>query len=485
MSTDQELAAASAGLTNNLPGMNIFGAGRSTMAVLPEMMQLGEVMRMRADQTKDAYAIRGLDRAEQSAFAEADEFGAFQEHLKSTAGMSDIDRAKANQNALISNPKWTANPFIKDSLSQLDQSGASLLSARKNELEVKQVEQGMWAAGIEESMREEAVKTARINSRTALKQAEDGAVEYDAKVEQGQFDNALSLSEALHSSGMGQKAKERVAVLADRFGADPVDQARVRGISKIVGSFSRAPAVARVYAAELTPYQEVYNQMKSDGLAVDPTDPNQTPQSIAASFDQAMSNVGKTGARLEDQSKMLARITEAKAAMMVLANHVSLANTAEAEFVAGLEEKMKDSSPGGKQALREFTVEWGVKAGEFSGIYKQQMEEHALKLKTEEEQLKQDDVRSKIAARVSGATAAEARIVLQEYGFVFKASQNKSAQIASVLKAILPDEISEEDGVIDIEAYEQKAREIVEANDATPLVPDVSKKLPGTNDALD
>jgi hypothetical protein len=419
MSVDQQLDAASAGLTNNLPGMNIFGAGRSTMAVLPEMMQLGDVMRMRADQTKDAYSIRGLERAEQSAFAEADQFGLFQEHVKSTAEMDPTSQAKANRDFLNRHPEALTNSFIKDSLATQEAINSGVIKSRQDELAEAQVASGLLDVEQDKRTRREREQTATLQASTALQKAKIDASALQVMIDNNELEQAGKLGQALgRTGGLDQIVKEDMMILGERFAQNPVNVGLKNGIANIAFSFSKANSIAESYNQELSEHSSTIDFLGKNKIDVSP---GRTPEELAAGFAAARELAGKQTNPIDALNK----INRLEAATTKFGGFISQAKLREEAFRNDLAGVMEGgNSPEALEKARELIMRWTMKSAAFDGTLNQIIERDTMRLDNRKKQLELDSKTSSIMNSEKRLTIAEKALALRQAGVRFAANES-------------------------------------------------------------
>ena len=460
MSVDQQLDAASAGLTNNLPGMNIFGAGRSTMAVLPEMMQLGEVMRMRADQTKDAYAIRSLDRAEQSAFAEADQFGAFQDHVATTAQMDPTAQAKANRDFLARNPAALGNAFIKDAMAMQGSVNDSVLNSRKNELEEAQVESGLMDMAQDRRTRRDREAAATLQASTALQKAKVDASALQVMIDTGELEQAGKLGAALgRTGGLDQKVKEDMMILGERLSQNPANSGLKSGIAGIASAFSKANSIAESYNQELGEHAPMKELLGKNGIDVSP---GRTPEELASAFAAARALADKQ----PDPGKANGMIDRLEAATTKLGGFVSQAKLMEEAFKADLAGVMEGGdSPEAQTRASEMVKRWYMKSASFEGTLNQQLERDATRLESRKKQLEIDSKVSSIMNSKERLTIAQQALALRREGIRIAANQSEEAKKLQAFNYL-----KEKAGFIDEEpeAQAEAINQLLQALDSLP-----------------
>lgn len=459
MNFDQQLDVASAGLTNNLPGMNIFGAGRSTMAVLPEMMQLGEVMRMRADQTKDAYAIRGLERSEQSAFAEADQFGLFQEHVKSTAEMDPTSQAKANRDFLARNPEALTNSFIKDSLATQEALNAGVLKTRQNQLAEAQVESGLLDMEQDKRTRREREQAATLRASTELQKAKFDDAALKSMMDSNELDQVGKLGQALgRTGGLDQKTKEDAMILGERLGRDPADAGLRSGIAGIASAFSKANSIAESYNQERSEHSATIDFLGKNKIDVNPS---RTPEELAAAFTAARELANLQPNPVDANSK----IDQLEAATTRLSGFISQAKSMEEAFKTDLAGVMEGGdTPEAKAKAREFIYRWQMKSSSFDGTLNQMIERDSTRLESRKKEL---EIQSKVSSIMNSEkrlTLAQTALALRQAGIRFAANESLEAKKLKVFGIVSEREGAPTDS-------QELAKEVDELLNALEIVP--------------
>ena len=125
-----DLDSASLGLRYNDPSDSIFTAGKAAMGVLPEMMQLGEVMKSRAALNDSSMEKRRLIGVDQSAVEDQGVFDAYAKDLDQLAGITDpAQRAQALADMNQKDPRRMLNKDVQESMRVLREADKSVTDA--------------------------------------------------------------------------------------------------------------------------------------------------------------------------------------------------------------------------------------------------------------------------------------------------------------------------------------------------------------------
>ena len=156
----------------NASGASYLAQGYANMDVLPDQLALADMLQRRQQLSMNSRRGRKEQADEDTAAANQEEFDGYSGFVRGTAGMNELDRAKAFRDRSISNPSELNNDLINKSRVVMLAGDRSVLEAKENTLRSRQVDLGMRAVEYDESNWDEQQKLKDMTFSNARKQAE-------------------------------------------------------------------------------------------------------------------------------------------------------------------------------------------------------------------------------------------------------------------------------------------------------------------------
>lgn len=124
-------------------GASYLAQGYANMDVLPEQLALADMLQRRQSLSMKSREGRRMQRDEDMAAAEQDEFDGYSNFVRGTAGMNETDRAAALRDRALNNPSELNNPLINKSRVVVAAGDRAVLEAKQNTLEAKRMDLDM------------------------------------------------------------------------------------------------------------------------------------------------------------------------------------------------------------------------------------------------------------------------------------------------------------------------------------------------------
>lgn len=342
------------------------------MAMLPEMMQLGQLREMRQGLDQNDYQLRQSGREEQAAFTEADEFGQFEEFAKSTAQMNAPEQAQAFEGYLKSNPSMATNKRVTGTIGALGGASRGRIQAMQDQaLEMDLNEQ----EGLRDINKERNTIAAKLGLDQA-KAAQDG---FQATVDSGQFETAEGFGNYLGTSGdaIGMKSKKQAALMADRLNQNPANKGLVVGLGRVIAGFGKADGLIKSYSAEMEGHKKTMDLLGSEEFGVD-LDPAQDPEAFKASFDKAIQIAN--GQKNPASKKAIIEAATAASQFNGIASQSLL-------LKGQFEKELESVDQNDPQAMRDFITGWSVLSGSLNGTVDKDTQARASRFALEDQKL--------------------------------------------------------------------------------------------------
>ncbi len=381
----------------------MFGAADAGAAVLPELMQLGDVMKMRAKQERDGYELRKLERDETSDIDEADEFQSFSDRLLSAKDGTPAERAQAAQDWLAENPAAAGNSMISDAIKGHANAASATSAYRKDELDRKKSESDERDLLFSESTRPEREEVSRLASKNALTRAKSEDAAFKSQLEGGAFNDMNKLGEMIgRSRGLDAGSQESLYVLGSRFQGD-ANKGMLQGVVNMIHGFSKASDLEESYRSELSNYDGIIKGLEKNGVKLDPSMP---AADLAVGFDKARKLVGTNPNAIKNLDALQSSMSVANATMGEIGKmrEALMADLPKIEALSSKPETMDQA--------KEMMLKWNLRASKFTGLQDAEIERRTRQIETQERGLKLKKLVGEIAGAESNAKLAEGRAKL-------------------------------------------------------------------------
>lgn len=246
-----QLDSASVGLPD-APGLSVFTAGQSASALMPEMMQLGTVMKMRAGLNQDARQIRILEAADLDKRDEQAEFDAFGSHLSSLQGKTPEQIAQANQDYLTANPSALRNKAVMESLKGVQDMNDSLTRTKQNALTNRMTDSAGKDLDFKDSQREYDEEAAANQTALKLEESRIALQAHKNLMNNAELEGGQKMGAALgQARQLPQDVAEGLIKLGETLGYGQENEPFVKAVADIVASHGAVANITESYAPQL------------------------------------------------------------------------------------------------------------------------------------------------------------------------------------------------------------------------------------------
>lgn len=276
-------------LNHAAPGISMFGSARAATTLQPEMMQLADAVRIRNDQQRDGYALRALDREEQSAISESDQLGQFSDYLLNYKDETPEKRAIATRDWMAANPNAAGNKYIKEAAESLAAADKGIYDSRQLGLDTRKQESESKDLDFMEGTRGQREEAQRLALGLQLEKSKVAVDEYKAQREAGAFDRAAGLGALIgRANGISVKEQEslvRIGELLDGEG----NAGMLQGLSNLVQGFSSGADLEDAYKVDLQDQAPVLAALRKQNINIVPGMP---AEEYAAAMEKAIRTPG-------------------------------------------------------------------------------------------------------------------------------------------------------------------------------------------------
>jgi hypothetical protein len=449
-----------------------FSAGRADMAMLPEMMQLGQLMDMRRGIERQDYALRALDREEQAAFAEADEFDAFSERMKGTAGMTPEARSTALRDDMVNNPAWLNNQRVKEAMGALQAGDDYVLGSATNRVKAKELAGDERDLDFEEKTREQRQKLALESTLQGLDKVKRERSAWQAADDAGDFANTELLGRFIGGSNLDGASQKGLVMLARNLSEDPANAGLMKGLAGFIGSLSRGKTMLPTYMSELEGSKEM-SWLRKNNVNLDPSlPPDQFNAQLAAA--SALAAKEKNPAVTRELGKTLALAKSAH----TMNNTIGTVSQRLADDLPRLLEMAQSKDPSQMGKLKDELAVIGMDAHTIGGMVDSEMERRSTSLQNQKDSV---DLQKKVAdlknamATLKGKALTEAKTKAQIE--ILKSLPSKNAQ--DMRKAVMMALVQSKD--FDAEEFAEDPTKIQSTVDSILEVIQPNPASKGTN----
>ena len=280
---DRQVAAnlddASLGLSYNDPSDSIFTTGKSAMGLLPEMMQLNQVMAARGQLNSQSRLIRKDLAEDEKVRVDQGVFDSYVKDMNQLAGIKDpVEKAQKLSDMNTSDPRRMLNKDVQESMKVLRDSYESVTKAGTSVAQSRMDQTNIKNADFIESQRENTEESSRLESGTRLEAArlnhlKQQALQTDANISPNtRYGSAIG-----QSSSLPPDVVSGLADLGGVFGNGAEAEPYLKAIGEIVGAHGMYKDIERSYSAQLTPLAGYFKLAGKNNLDLDlaATDGNQ------------------------------------------------------------------------------------------------------------------------------------------------------------------------------------------------------------------
>lgn len=380
MALDQQLEEAASGLRYTEPGISMFGSARSTASVMPEMLQLGQVMQMRSGMQQDAYRLRDMERREQSVFAEADEFGQLEETLLEVKDASPAERAEHLANFFAVNPGAASNPRVRDAVQAIG-------SASKSAFEAKQLQAQEQDFNFMQELEPERREMVRSQIKLGLEKTKAEQDAFTAAKEAGQYKTREGIMNQLaRSKGLDASVQSGILKVAGRFADNPAESGLLEGLSGLVHGVAKSELLAENYSYELQEHAQIGTWLQNNGIQINLKDP---PEVLEANLLKAQALAEKTAKENPEKGQ---RVLDAFMKMRPVVDNMRSSMLGATAVRQKLQEDMPNvlamaDDPARRQELKDWVTDMGLTAAKFGGIVDEQFARRDRQNSLREQQL--------------------------------------------------------------------------------------------------
>lgn len=367
MALDQELEQAASGLRYTEPGISMFGAARSTAAVMPEMLQLGQVMQMRSGMQQDAYQLRDMARREKAVFDEADEFAQLEETLLEVKDASPAERAEHLANFFTVNPGAASNARVREAVQIIGSSSKSAFEAKQQQAQEADFD---FMQGLE-SDRRDMVRTQVKLGLEKVKAEQDA---FTASKEAGQYKTREGIMGQLaRSTGLDASVQSGILKVAGRFADNPAEAGLLEGLSGLVHGVSKSELLAENYSYELQEHAQIGTWLQTNGIQINLKDP---PDVLEANLLKGQALAEKAAKENPEKGQ---RVLEAFMRMRPVVDNMRASMLGATAVRQKLQEDMPNvlamaDDPARRQELKDWVTDMGLTAAKFGAIVDGQFE---------------------------------------------------------------------------------------------------------------
>jgi len=266
--TSQALKQAGRGLRYNDPEMSIFSSGQNAMALLPEMMQVGQMMEMRGRMNAQDRGIRGEIAADREKQNESGVFDSFVNELDGLAGIHEpAQRTQYVADMQQRNPQFLAHEGVQKAIKNLLDADQAVTTASTSALTRRRNESGGRDLDFAEKQRETLEEAATIEGKTYLEKAKAGAASFSAMKNDSTFTAAKRLGEAIgRSQDLPVEIGKGLVGLMSRFGEGEEADSYNNAISEVVAAHGMSSNIKRSFASEGRVHQPYFERAKLEGI---------------------------------------------------------------------------------------------------------------------------------------------------------------------------------------------------------------------------